>query len=439
MLLPQDTVKSVVARLRQLPQQGYQQLSLALPEMDLLAWLNQQNHNFRGYWKSKQGDEAAWLGAAESLNDLEQVQATIDALDTNDHSLRFYGGIAFTRQSATWPSFPRRRFVLPRIEIRQKPGSCEMIINANFRNRPEHEYQCITGELEGLARIQPLADIRCDALSRIDQPSRDQWQQLVDEVTGGDFQQHTAKVVLSRQTTIALKGTLNPFSLLNQWQQREQDCYSFLFQFDGLRSFVGCSPERLYARCDTELLSEALAGTAPRGQTVQQDCQLGSQLLNDHKNQWENQVVLDDLSRRLQELSLHVNPDAELELVKLKHVQHLKRRITAMISPELDDLSLLDALHPTPAVGGMPRKSAIQYILHHEGYARGWYTGAVGWFSGAASEFSVAIRSALVLPDHVHAFAGAGIVAGSQAELEWQELNHKIATILELLNGKALA
>jgi menaquinone-specific isochorismate synthase len=80
----------------------------------------------------------------------------------------------------------------------------------------------------------------------------------------------------------------------------------------------------------------------------------------------------------------------------------------------------------------------VQYILKNEGYARGWYAGAVGWLSGAQSEFSVAIRSALVTPQHLSTFAGAGIVAGSQAEQEWQELNHKIATVLQLVDKDLL-
>jgi len=428
----------LIDQLRQAPQQGFQQACIQLNKLDLLAWLNQQQHTTRGYWKNKHRQQVAFIGAAKSVLDLEQLQAVSEQLDKSNNQLRFYGGIAFSQQSAQWPSFPQHRFILPRFEIRCDGEYTRLFVNANFQQQPELEYQRIKQAFAALRPSRPLPENATKALSRQDQPNAQQWQKLVDEVTSDEFQQHTAKVVLSRQTSIQLNGEINPFTLLQQWQQKEPKCYSFLFQFDGINSFLGCSPERLYSREGSQLVSEALAGTAPRGASPEQDQQLGQLLLEDAKNQLENQLVVEDLSRRLQELSLHVNALEQLELVKLDRVQHLKRRIQARISPALADRSLLQALHPTPAVGGLPRSSAVEFILKNEGYARGWYAGAVGWLSGAQSEFSVAIRSALVCPQQLSSFAGAGIVAGSQAAQEWQELNHKIATILQLVDEDAL-
>ncbi|MGY5451566.1 isochorismate synthase [Agarivorans sp. MS3-6] len=438
MKLSDSQFEQAIRQLRQAPQHGFQQACIKLAKLDLLAWLNQQQHSTRGYWKNKHQQQVAFVGAAKSILNLEQLQSVCDQLDPANNQLRFYGGIAFARQSALWSSFPQRRFILPRFEIRCDGEYTRLFINANFEHQPELEYQRIEKAFRALKPSQALQHAPLKALSRQDQPSRQHWQRLVDQVTSEEFQQHTAKVVLSRQTNIQLNAELNAFSLLKQWQQKEQNCYSFLFQFDGVSSFLGCSPERLYSREGSQLVSEALAGTTPRGNTPEHDQQLGEQLLEDAKNQLENQLVVDDLTRRLRELSLHVRTLDELQLVKLDRVQHLKRRIQAKISPSLDDRSLLQALHPTPAVGGLPRSSAVQFILKNEGYARGWYAGAVGWLSGAQSEFSVAIRSALVTPQHLSTFAGAGIVAGSQAEQEWQELNHKIATVLQLVDEDAL-
>ncbi|GAD02240.1 MULTISPECIES: isochorismate synthase [Agarivorans] len=438
MRLTASQFQNAINQLRLLPQQGFQQVCIKLPKLDLLAWLNQQQHTTRGYWKNKRQQQVAFVGAAKSVLDLEQLQSVCDQLDPRNNQLRFYGGIAFARQSALWSSFPHRRFILPRFEIRCDGEYTRLFINANFEHQPELEYQRIEKAFAALKPVQALQHTPLKALSRQDQPSREQWQHLVKQVTSEDFQQHTAKVVLSRQTNLQLNAEINAFSLLQQWQQKERNCYSFLFQFDGVTSFLGCSPERLYSREGSQLVSEALAGTAPRGETSELDTQLGEQLLEDAKNKLENQLVVDDLTRRLKELSLHVRTLDNLELLKLDRVQHLKRRIQARISPALDDRSLLQALHPTPAVGGLPRSSAVQYILKNEGYARGWYAGAVGWLSGAQSEFSVAIRSALVTPQHLSTFAGAGIVAGSQAEQEWQELNHKIATVLQLVDKDLL-
>ncbi len=438
MRLSASQFQHLIDQLRQVPQQGFQQACIKLNKLDLLAWLNQQQHTTRGYWKNKHRQQVAFIGAAASILDLEQLQTVSEQLDKKNNQLRFYGGIAFAQQSAQWPSFPQHRFILPRFEIRCDGEYTRLFINANFQQQPELEYQRIEQAFAALRPSRPLPENAVKALSRQDQPNAQQWQKLVDEVTSEEFQQHTAKVVLSRQTNIQLNGEINPFALLQKWQQKEPKCYSFLFQFDGISSFLGCSPERLYSREGSQLVSEALAGTAPRGANPEHDQQLGQQLLEDAKNQLENQLVVEDLSRRLQELSLHVKALQQLELVKLDRVQHLKRRIQARISPALGDCSLLQALHPTPAVGGLPRSSAIEFILKNEGYARGWYAGAVGWLSGAQSEFSVAIRSALVSPQQLSSFAGAGIVAGSLATQEWQELNHKIATILQLVDKDVL-
>ncbi|MGS0727342.1 chorismate-binding protein, partial [Shewanella sp. 0m-11] len=101
--------------------------------------------------------------------------------------------------------------------------------------------------------------------------------------------------------------------------------------------------------------------------------------------------------------------------------------------PGVNDFQLIQALHPTPAVGGLPKESAMNFIRQQEGYVRGWYAGACGYFNKHESEFAVAIRSALIEPGRINLFAGAGIVAGSEADKEWTELENKLTTILSIL------
>ncbi|RKF14321.1 isochorismate synthase [Alginatibacterium sediminis] len=412
---------------------GYQQLKFSCLKVDPLAWLNQQLHTVRGYWSEPSGAHTAFVGQACDLLSPEQLQNACESLNHNDDSLRFYGGMAFSRRSAQWPGFPQRRFVLPRFELRQNAQLSEFVINADFHNNPRQEIELIRSQFYALQDPHPLPPLSCQLRQYSYQPNFERWQKLVDEVTAPSFQAHTAKVVLARQTQIKLDRELNPFTLIDHWQKREQQCYSFVFQFDGVHSFVGCSPERLYSRDGLDLRTEALAGTAPRHIDPAQDIELANRLLEDDKNQRENQIVVDDLVRRLQEISLHVQPQAHTELLRLRRVQHLKRPIHATISPDLDDSALLSTLHPTPAVGGLPRSSAMRFIEQKEGFDRGWYSGAVGWFSGERSEFSVAIRSALLSPTSLNTYAGAGIVEGSQAQEEWDELNHKTAALLDLL------
>ena len=121
--------------------------------------------------------------------------------------------------------------------------------------------------------------------------------------------------------------------------------------------------------------------------------------------------------------------------MQLHSVQHLWVPIKATLAANTSDAKLLDRLHPTPAVGGCPKQPALQFINDNEPYLRGWYAGTVGYLNAQKSDFSVAIRSALIADNKIELFAGAGIVTGSIATQEWQELDNKIRTILEIIEN----
>jgi menaquinone-specific isochorismate synthase len=108
--------------------------------------------------------------------------------------------------------------------------------------------------------------------------------------------------------------------------------------------------------------------------------------------------------------------------------------INAKLNAQTNDAHLLHNLHPTPAVGGSPKLPALQFINDKEYYNRGWYAGTVGYLRVDKSDFSVAIRSALLSDNKIKLFAGAGIGIGSIADQEWQELENKIHTILDILS-----
>jgi menaquinone-specific isochorismate synthase len=96
-------------------------------------------------------------------------------------------------------------------------------------------------------------------------------------------------------------------------------------------------------------------------------------------------------------------------------------------------VELLAALHPTPAVGGVPRDAALGAIRAQEPFDRGWYAGPVGWIGADAAEFAVGIRSGLVWPDRLALYSGAGIVEGSVPDREWDEIEQKIADFAAVL------
>jgi len=101
----------------------------------------------------------------------------------------------------------------------------------------------------------------------------------------------------------------------------------------------------------------------------------------------------------------------------------------------VSDAALMQALHPSPAVGGVPTNKAIAYLREHEPFDRGWYAGPVGWVGPESGEFAVAIRSGLVRGNTLSLYSGAGIVDGSTPDGEWSEIETKLSNALSALTG----
>jgi isochorismate synthase EntC len=125
---------------------------------------------------------------------------------------------------------------------------------------------------------------------------------------------------------------------------------------------------------------------------------------------------------------------SEPSVQRLRYVQHLVTRITGSVPPGTTVLGLSAALHPTPAVGGVPGDQALAMIDKLEGLDRGWYAGGVGWVDGAGNgEVAVALRCALLRGTTAHLFAGSGIVADSVPEAELDETTWKFRALLRHL------
>jgi len=434
------------------------QLSVDAPALPLISWLSAQTLYPKIYWHGRNRDEdVAAIGSCKVFYFADQIDDNALASiyqqqcnKTNHQDIRYYGGLAFDRSVECWPEFGRAHFILPRIELRRNGNQVRVLVNLNFENSdvkssdiesPDVKHNRIADEiqaaLDAIANIQkprPLSPPnKLTLMGRSDLPNYSRWKELVEQVTQANFIHSTPKVVLSRHSQIDVDDDIDPWTLLACWQGRNPNSFQFGFQFSPERAFISCSPERLYLRRQQELFTEALAGTTVRGLNPDEDDILAQALLDDSKNSHENELVREHIVGALTPLSQYVGADEQPKIFKLDHIQHLHRSIRAQLRPGVNDFELLRALHPTPAVGGLPRHAALNFIRQREGYARGWYAGACGYFNCHESEFSVAIRSALIEPRRINLFAGAGIVAGSDPEAEWQELENKLATVLSIL------
>jgi isochorismate synthase EntC len=149
--------------------------------------------------------------------------------------------------------------------------------------------------------------------------------------------------------------------------------------------------------------------------------------------------VRNELYAALSETCDDVRAASEPSVLTLPHVHHLHTSLRARLRDDGSLLNLVAQLHPTPAVGGSPREPALSFIREHENLDRGWYAAPVGWIGGQGGEFAVALRSALIDDSTAILFAGCGIVADSDPDLEYAESNLKLQAMQSAIGASIAA
>ena len=240
------------------------------------------------------------------------------------------------------------------------------------------------------------------------------------------------KVVFGRQEMIELSEQIRISSLLEALK-KEHGVYHVILKREN-EVFVTATPERLVFVSQGEIQTAAVAGTAPRDPDPKRDHEFGNKLLHSLKNHREHQFVVDSIKMKLQALTTQLNVPSKPILLKNKQVQHLYTPISGTLSANISVKDLVDNLHPTPALGGVPQEEALQYIAQHEQQPRGLFAGPIGYVTADnTGELVVGIRSMYCDQTHARLFAGAGIVAGSEAQQEYNETALKFEPMLQLL------
>ncbi len=247
------------------------------------------------------------------------------------------------------------------------------------------------------------------------------------------------KVVLARPVVLPLPTPADPVAVLQALHRSQPRAYCFLFEPQPGMAFVGATPELLARVQHGQVETVALAGSIARGRNEHEDALLGRQLLQSAKDRREHAAVVTAIRKTLVPLTRGLAAPSQPRLRRLPHIQHLETPLRGLLRPGIGLLEVAAALHPTPALGGVPRATALDFIAAHEPYPRGWYAAPVGlMFPDGSGELGVAIRSALLLGDRAVLYAGAGIVAGSDPAREWQETTLKLETMRRAL-ASALA
>lgn len=414
-----------------------------------LQWLSWQNHSPRLYWSDRQGAfETAGVGCAHKIirlgDDGRALSALRDYLADCSDRTRYYGGLRFdpdTLIDRHWLPYGACLFVLPQFEVTADATgawlACNIFLDAGEQPGPKLRFLLKALEqvsVDGLGLPEKSGGV-CPA--RRDIPERAVWLRQVEAALDGLQTGRFAKIVLSRSTALEFDPAPDPLFLLHRLKRIEPSAYHFYIQPRRGHAFLGASPECLYKREQDWLQSEALAGTCARGATPAEDQALSEALLRSAKERHEHALVRDDIKAILERCCRWVDADEPLHVLKHARVQHLYSRIHGRLRTPVADEELLRRLHPTPAVGGLPRTRALREIARLEPFDRGWFAGPVGWLSRDAAEFAVGIRSAVVDGRSLRLFAGAGIVTGSTPEGEWREIETKIGVFMDALGIRA--
>jgi len=259
---------------------------------------------------------------------------------------------------------------------------------------------------------------------------RAEWTAAVELALAGIAEGPLVKVVLAREVLVGGDRPFDVRAVVDRLRSVHRS--SFTYAFAG---FVGASPELLVRRRGDRVASQPMAGTVARGQTVEDDRRLASLLASSTKDMDEHRLVVDAIVAGLGRVCRSVHAGDGPDVVRLATVSHLATTVTGRLgAAPTPALELVRLLHPTPAVGGIPRREALATIAELESFDRGLYAGPVGWVdSRGDGEWAVALRGATLDGSCARLAAGAGIVAGSDPDAEWAETQAKFEPMLQAL------
>jgi anthranilate synthase component 1 len=336
-----------------------------------------------------------------------------------DHLTHTLSAIASLHTSA--PNFEGRYriaedAIFEALERTARPSAAELAANG------------ATGRQESPRSATALADASL---------GRDEYVRAVEVAKDAIAAGEAIQVVLARRQSFDLPvdpatgRSLDGIGLYRSLRRVNPSPYLFFVRVPAFE-VVGASPELLVQVDGDKLTTHPIAGTRPRGATPEEDRILAEQLQRDPKERAEHVMLVDlgrnDLGRVARAGTVTVSRYMDVE--RYSHVLHLVSHVEARLRPDLDALDALRAVFPAGTLSGAPKVRAMQLIAAAEGERRGLYGGAVGYLGYDGNmDTAITIRSAVLREGRAHVHTGAGIVAGSVPEREFEETEHKAAAL----------
>ena len=329
-------------------------------------------------------------------------------------------------------------------------SSLLLVANAvNYDDTDERMEQAWRGAVERLDRMTADLAAPADSTVAVIEPvelhvasshTQEQYHDMVERakeaIRAGDAYQ----IVVSQRFSVPCAAdSLDVYRALRASNPSPYMYYLRLPHPDGTAyDIVGSSPEALIKVTGRQAITHPIAGSRPRGKTPEDDVRLADEMAADAKERAEH-VMLVDLSRNdLQRVCRSGTVDTVefMTVRRYSHVMHLESTVVGQLRDGMSAYDVLVATFPAGTLSGAPKPRAMALIDELEGLRRGVYGGVVGYFDFAGDlDMAIAIRTALVHDGMAHVQAGAGIVADSVPQLEYEECHHKAAAVLRAVRS----
>ncbi|UII55315.1 isochorismate synthase [Cytobacillus spongiae] len=428
--------------------------------MDPLSFYAAGKENFFGerfFWKDP-SDETTIIGigickqiqsdqASDRFFHVEEEWARLnkDSLVDNSFQLNgtgptMFGGFSFDplkERTELWSKFSHTLFHVPKYMLTHVNGQSYLTTNVICT---KHDDASLFEKIEAerrtlLTNVELPINQEVPMIKEAVEIEPSEWKDTVSSIVKGLKTGPIKKVVLARELRLQFNHEFDIESVLQKLYEEQRQSYIFAFESNG-DCFLGASPERLVKKNGDEVFSTCLAGSTPRGKNKEDDELLGEQLLSDQKNLVEHQYVVDMIKTAMKDECIEVHLPDQPQLMKMRDIQHLYTPVTGKTQNDTSLLRLVKRLHPTPALGGLPRMEALEKIREVEQLDRGYYAAPLGWIDYQGNgEYAVAIRSALIQKTEASLFAGCGVVEDSNAESEYLETKIKFRPMLSALGG----
>jgi len=366
-------------------------------------------------------------------NEIIELISSTTFINTNqNHSTFIFGGFNFNLNELNdgiWDTIPTGNFTLPRYTFLDS----QLIINLFIENKATklEIRQAINKYIDDLSLIllkQNVSNSKLEKSSNL--TSRESYDDKVNNLLKilKEDNPELIKVVLSRIKKASFSDKVPLISIFKNLLSKNSESTNFLYTLEKRISIIGSTPELILSKLNSRIKSESIAGSNYRNKI--------NNFKSDKKEIIEQKIVTDYIIDFLNKNAVDIKYNKKPQIKKSSNIEHLCTSFSAQLKNDKNIFDLLTELHPTPAIGGFPKKQAIDLIESRQ-ENRGWYGGPIGWVDNNLNgQFFLNIRSGLSLGSDLFLFSGSGIIKESNCENEWMETEQKFNLMLSACNER---